>query len=155
GRLRQVGPLLQGEAHVLADGERAEQRAGLEHDAELGWAGGEPRLPDARDLHATGERALEADQMTQQRRLSAAADAEDDKHVAALHVEVHVGEEHPIAMPDGQVTHADQRLRHADASAPNNTVKIASSRINANKLITTAEVVCRPTPSAPPDVASP
>ena len=55
-------------------------------------------------------RLVEADHVLQQRALAAARAAEDDEHLAAPHVEGHVLEQRDVAVADGEVAHADDRL---------------------------------------------
>lgn len=82
------GPLLERQCHVLADGERPEERAVLERDAERREPRGEVGLSPTDHVDATGNRRLEADEEAQERRFSGAAAAEDGEYLAALHVEV-------------------------------------------------------------------
>ena len=82
--VREIGPLLERQRDVLADGQRAEERAGLEHDAERRKTGLEIGEAAAGDVDLAADGLLEPDQEAEQRRLAAAAAAEDREHLAAL-----------------------------------------------------------------------
>src|SRR4029077_8111858 len=65
-------PGRQREREVLGQRQRAEERAGLEEDAERRYAAVDVRLADAVDVDAAGHRLLQADQIPEQRALATA-----------------------------------------------------------------------------------
>src|SRR5262245_3326896 len=108
-RLRvEVAPLAKGERDVLGEGHRPEQRSGLEQHPEarrpqlLGWG-------DAVHPHAAAERQVQTDQVSEQRRLPAAAAAEDREHLSGSHREVEILEDHRLAVSDREVLDRDHR----------------------------------------------
>src|SRR5690606_13221484 len=99
--------------------------------------------------NGTRQRRLQTNQITQQRRLAATAAAQDHKNITALHLEVGVLLQDHVAPAHRQVDDFDERRRHRPA-AWKAIVKMASSTTRTNRIVTTADVVRRPTPSAPP-----
>ena len=69
------------------------------------------------------------------------------------HVEVEVLEQRRRRLADGQIAHLDDRASHAEGVEEHGEERVDDD--SANRLVTTAEVVARPTPSAPPRVARP
>src|SRR5205814_6109842 len=112
------------------------------------------RRADAVDVDGAGQRIGETDQRAHQRRLAAAAGAEDGEHVAALHLEVEVLQDRHAAPADRQTPRFDQ-LCHHHPRIENRTANTESMTTRPNSTTTTAEVVERPTPSAPRSAASP
>ena len=108
--------------------------------------------PSMEMVPASGD--LEPDQVTEEGRLPAPAPAEDGEDVAAHDLEPGAFLDDRVVPADGQVDDVDQRRAHTP-TARKRTVRPASMTISAKSVITTDEVVLRPTPSAPPVVASP
>src|SRR5215475_10489084 len=149
----EIGPLLERQRDVLRQFHRAQERARLEEDpgrrGTLG-AGGRPGADADRSAH----RLLETDQVAEQGGLSRAAASEDREHLAVRNRELEVLEQRRAAPTDRQPFHVD----HVPTQSPNalnRIVNSASISTMANRLVTAAEVVARPTPSAPPLAARP
>ncbi len=92
--------------------------------------------------------------LTEQGGFPAAAAAQDDEDVPALDLEARVTEQRGLAVAHAQLANRDHRFGHKP-NTPSKTVNRASSRMSVNRIDTTALVVRRPTPSAPPVVANP
>ena len=108
-RLRvEVAPLAKRKRDVLGERHRPEQRARLEQHAEARRSQllGRGR---AVDQHAAGERQVETDQVPEQRRLPAAAAAEDREHLAVGHREVEILEDHRLPVADREALDRDHR----------------------------------------------
>src|SRR5262249_347188 len=145
-------------------GQRADQRALLEHHAERRALGDEPRRAQVRDRDLAGERLLEPDQHAEQRRLAGRAAPEDAEDLAAPDLEAGVLEQDLVpAPPDRQVVDLDHGIRHGiwhgiaghTPSLRNSIVNSVSMTTIVNRQDTTVLVVPRPTPDAAPRVARP
>src|SRR6266850_1150522 len=124
-------------------------------DSSLGiWSSARCR-PTSRSLAATmppmasGGSPLQANQIAQQGRLAATAAAEDGENGASLDLEGGVLLHDGLVPADGEIDHLEQRVAHRPATRKK-TVITASARMRVNMVMTTVEVVRRPTPSAPP-----
>jgi hypothetical protein len=115
GRGGQIRPRLQGQRHVLADRHRAEQSAGLKHDAVGRATDGESRRAGARDLHAAAPGRIQSGEGAQQGRLATAARPQHGEDLAALDLEGRGFEEHGLIPPQGEVRHGDERRAHRPA----------------------------------------
>ena len=97
---RELGPGLERQRHVLGQRHRAEQRAGLEQHA----AARARRVPTrgrlAVDADLAAHRLVEADHVAHQRRLAAAAAAQDHEDLPAHDLEVEVLEQHAVVEAD-------------------------------------------------------
>ena len=92
--------------------------------------------------------------MAEQGRFAAAAAAEDGENGASLDLEGRALLHDGIGPADGEIDHLEQRVAHRPTNRKR-TVITASTRMRVNMVMTTVEVVRRPTPSAPPLVARP
>ena len=157
-RAADARPGRQREREVLGQRQRAEERAGLEEDAERRHAAVDVRLADAVDVDAAGHRLLQADQVPQQRALAAARPAENGQGRSALDLEADVLHQHAGPPSDPEVLDDDVRpgRRHVQIpSSVKNSVKSALITITPKMASTTAVVVRAPTAAAPPRAARP
>jgi hypothetical protein len=111
--MRQVGPLLEGQADVLPHGHRAKQGARLEHDAERGASHLQIGSSQPRDFNVANARLLEPDQVAKQSRLSAAASSEDGEYLALEDLEAELLLQDDIVVAEGHVRHFDDGVTHA------------------------------------------
>ena len=151
-------PGRQREREVLGQRQRAEERAGLEEDAERRHAAVDVRLADAVDVDAAGHRLLQADQVPEQRALAAARPAENGQGRSALDLEADVLHQHARPPPDPEVLDDDVRPGRGHVQIPSsvkNSVKSALITITPKMASTTAVVVRAPTAAAPPRAARP
>src|SRR5262249_34685528 len=171
--------LAERERDVLEDAHRVEEGPALEQHAHLAADGTELLLVEIRDVRAVHEDpagigVVEAVQLTQGNGLSGARASEDDEHLATLHREVHVVEHdlaaeflrHAAELDDrGLGPGLEARDAHDGALGQAQLIPIGRVRkIFVRKKsvmstvieeMTTATVVARPTPSAPPEAFSP
>ena len=124
-------PLGEREGNVLANRERAEERAGLKHhpvgrppNFESRHAHGINRDGPARGRIKTGEAPQES-------RLPAAASPKDCKDLTAFHFERGALEEGSVFPPHRQVGHGDEGYVHVNGGRQSRTVNPASTRIRA------------------------
>ena len=177
--LRPGRVLAQREGDVLEDRHRVEEGAALEEHADLLAHGDELLLGKLGDLHAVHPDLavvglLEAVHVPERDGLARAGSAEDHEHLAAHHLEVHVVEHALLAVGLGDVLELDDRSargvgrpdeahdgglaeRHWNPSGRTRKsfVRKKSDMRTAIEATTTAIVVARPTPSAPPDAFRP
>src|SRR5262249_19612468 len=155
--------LAEAQGHALRHGQRAEQGGALEDhgDAERLLARGDREVAlerDAADGDRPRVRPLEADDLSQQDRLSLAALAQDREQLAGVNLEIDAGEDllGAVALVDA-VEHDGHAVRATVAhSTAMLSRMIRKSRIRIHtKLHTTAEVVDAAMPSAPPRARSP
>src|SRR6478672_2372324 len=153
--------LLQRHLHVLADGERGEQRAILEqHPAVAFDVQSVVRVRRTRIgaeyFDGAGVRRAQAEDRAHQHRLAAARTAD----LAGAHVEVEILVHDLLAEAVDQPAHADHRRVivadcHHHPICMNQIAAIASSTITSEMVCTTLDVVRSPTDCAVPSVCRP
>jgi hypothetical protein len=112
----QRGILLHRQRDVLAQGEGAEEGAGLERHAEAALDAVQVRLVGVRDVlafdqYAAGGRAQQTDHVPHERGLAAAGAADDDEDLAAAHLAVDVLQNHVVSVASLQVLDLDDHRR--------------------------------------------
>ncbi len=115
-RLRQSHPLLEGNRDILGHGERAEQRAVLEHhapapDDPLERVGARPGDILAEHLDRARGRRQDADNGLEQHRLAGARGADHRENLAPMELEIDVAVQQPARHARCQPREAEHGLR--------------------------------------------
>ncbi len=163
-------------ADILADGERIEERALLEHHAGLVAHAEQLRLAHLVDAHAVDPDrprigCQQSEDELQHGRLARPAGAEEDLGEARVELEADAAQDDVVV--EGQVDVLEHHHRliagaarggpaqrvgidlHQNSSDNSSWVEKKSMAITATEAATTALVVARPTPSVPPRVRRP
>jgi hypothetical protein len=153
--------------HILAHGQRREQRAVLEHHApavldgfgivqtcfDFGRRVGQDRCP--KNGNCAAGRALQADDAAQKHRFTAARGADDTQNLAPAHVEVQVLVDRILAEPVGQVANGDDGIVHHTPQTEKKIEARASTTMTRKIATTTEREVRLPSESVFPATCRP